>query len=167
MNLFVTDSCPGRSALALDDRRLVKAVLETAQLLSTVLGGPYRPTHRNHPVTRWVAGAGANAAWTYAHFLALCVEYSARFRRTHACEALAAGFGAALAPADGPPADFQNSARNATLGLDCTDRPVPLSYRGYLAAKWRLDQAAGRPPKWTGRQPPEWAEWADSTPVSR
>ncbi len=165
MNLFVTDSCPTLSARALDDRRLVKAVLETAQLLSTVLGGPYRPTHAGHPVTKWVAAGAGNAGWTFRHFLALCAEYTGRFGRTHACEAHAPAFGERLrreagreaGPGDGAPAAFQNSAGNAALGFDFTDRPVPLSYRDYLLAKWRLDAANGRPPKWTGRTPPGWA----------
>ena len=161
VNLFITDTCPVLSARALDDRRLVKAVLETAQLLSTILGGPYRPTHARHPVTLWVAAEAENAAWTHDHFRALCAEYTERFKRRHACEAHAPAFRDGLerrgAPAGAAPASFQNSARNAALGLDFADRPVPDSYRGYLIAKWRLDAANGRPPKWTGRTPPDWA----------
>lgn len=34
MNIFITDPAPTVSAIALDNRRLVKMVLETAQLLS-------------------------------------------------------------------------------------------------------------------------------------
>lgn len=42
---------PHRRALSLDDRRLIKMVLETAQLLSTAISelggvGPYKLTHR-------------------------------------------------------------------------------------------------------------------------
>ena len=157
MNLFVSDPCPLLSARALDDRRLVKGVLEAAQLLSTVLGGPYRPTHRRHPVTLWVAADDAHAGWTFAHFLALAEEYSRRFRRRHACSLHAPFFQSRLADANAVPAVFANSARNAGLGLDFTDQPPPASDRAYLQARWRLDAARGRPPAWTGTTPPDWA----------
>ena len=86
MNLFVTYTCPKLSAAALDDARCVKAVLETAQLLSATCGGPYKPTHLHHPVTKWVLASPRNAAWALQHFAALCAEYTRRFDRTHACE---------------------------------------------------------------------------------
>jgi hypothetical protein len=37
MNIFVTSDCPKLSAQALDNKRVVKMVLETAQLLSTAI----------------------------------------------------------------------------------------------------------------------------------
>ena len=50
MNIFVVDTYPVLAARALCDRHVVKMVLETAQILSTISGGPYRPTHQNHPL---------------------------------------------------------------------------------------------------------------------
>jgi len=59
MNIFVTSNCPKLSAQALDNKRVVKMVLETAQLLSTAIfinstityDNLYKPTHVKHPCT--------------------------------------------------------------------------------------------------------------------
>ncbi len=83
MNIFASSPCPTQSALNLDDRRLVKMVLESAQLLSTIRGGPYKPTHINHPSTLWAKEYPENTKWLYLHFLALAEEYRRRFNRTH------------------------------------------------------------------------------------
>lgn len=159
MNLFVTSPDPAACAQALDDRRLVKAVLETAQLLSTAGYGSYRPTHVNHPVTKWVCATPVNTVWTYRHLCDLAAEYGWRYsNKTHASmyavdierlTELALSIGAAA------PASWQNSARNATLNLDFTHLPVFEAYRAYLSAKWRADGAKAR---WTNRQPPEWRQ---------
>jgi len=62
MNLFVPSPEIRPSVEALDDKRVVKMVLETAQLLSTAIRilDPettlpiYKMTHKNHPVSVWV-----------------------------------------------------------------------------------------------------------------
>jgi hypothetical protein len=56
-------------------------ILESAQLLSTVLGGPYKPTHKNHPCTKWVATSRQNAAWLYDLMYCLNKEYKWRFNK--------------------------------------------------------------------------------------
>lgn len=61
MNIFVTDQCPIISAQALDNKRVIKIVMETAQLLSTAIfmnssvryDHLYKPTHQKHPCTIW------------------------------------------------------------------------------------------------------------------
>lgn len=84
MNIFVTSLCPIESARNLDDRRVVKMTLESAQLLSTYLGGnPYKITHARHPCTLWVSDHTSHAVWLYRHFLALSEEYTYRFDKTH------------------------------------------------------------------------------------
>lgn len=84
MNIFVTSLCPIESARNLDDRRVVKMLLESAQLLSTSLGGnPYKITHRRHPCTLWVSDHTSHAVWLYRHFIALSEEYTYRFSKTH------------------------------------------------------------------------------------
>ena len=63
MNIFVTSNCPILSAQALDNKRVVKMVLETAQVLSTAIfinsgityDGIYKPTHLKHSCTIWAA----------------------------------------------------------------------------------------------------------------
>lgn len=91
MNLFVTDSCPANCVFVLDDKRVCKMVLETAQLLSNAMlirsvdGAPYKPTHINHPITKWVANTRGNYEWTLRHFGHLCEEYYRRYEKIHKC----------------------------------------------------------------------------------
>lgn len=169
MNIFVTSPSPLASARALDDRRLIKMVLETAQLLCTahhVLASPlallhpeklYRQTHTNHPCAIWARASSGNYTWLAEHGLALAAEYTHRYAKTHACTALLHLL------AENPPAQspnwpsartpFANAARNTALELDFTPLPVPKSYQHYLAAKW---QAEGPKARWTNRTPPAW-----------
>jgi len=59
VNIFITDISPLISAQSLDDKRVVKMVLESAQLLSSAIfintgfiySDIYRPTHLHHPCT--------------------------------------------------------------------------------------------------------------------
>lgn len=182
MNIFATSSCPRECAQALDSRRLVKMVTETAQILCSATGsGPYRPTHVNHPVVRWCAREWENRLWTYQHFLALNVEYSERFRRVHASfKPITKYFSAPLGgELDLRDMEFQNSARNSALDLDFTGfTDVHTAYRAYLLARWHLEFARAAepqreyldedynirlrpkypPPTWGTRGPPEWAK---------
>lgn len=85
MNIFYVDRDPIVASQMLCDRHVVKMALETAQILSTVLGGPYKPTHKNHPSVLWAA---KHTEWTYEHFQGLLKEYTHRYGKTHACERL-------------------------------------------------------------------------------
>ncbi len=155
MNLFVTSECPIESAKYLDDKRVVKMTLETAQLLSTAIsyhGGTtkYRPTHVNHPCSVWVRRTLDNWMWAYRHFIALGEEYYARYGRRHKSMELAAElFRDSLIwiPA-GPRTDFINCARNSAQGVDYTDvEDVCTAYKLYLNDRWDLDK---RTPTWYG-----------------
>lgn len=79
MNIFILDTNPVHAAYAHCDKHVPKMILESAQMLSTVLDGPYKPTHKNHPCTKWVAESQANAYWLWAMASALNQEYRARF----------------------------------------------------------------------------------------
>jgi hypothetical protein len=91
MNLFAVDWCPERAAQALCNQHVVKMPLETAQILCTVsalLGrpGPYKPTHAQHPCTRWVMRTIGNWRWAADHGYALCAEYTRRYGKRHASQ---------------------------------------------------------------------------------
>ena len=66
MNIFVSSFDAREAAKALDDKRLIKMVLETAQILSTNINlaglrqGPYKTTHQNHPAVVWCRQSHAN-----------------------------------------------------------------------------------------------------------
>lgn len=92
MNIFVTNTCPIKSAIILDDKRLIKMVLETTQLLSTTLSilgsekAPYKPTHKNHPCTIWVKESKGNYLWLLNHLKSLATEYTKRYNKVHKCQ---------------------------------------------------------------------------------
>lgn len=162
MNLFITDRDPAVCAEALDDARLVKAVVEAAQMLTTAAhvngfalsNDVFKPTHATHPCVKWVAEKSQNYNWTYRYFLACAAEYTKRFHRTHACERHAATLGEGCnAAAVGDPPRFYNGARNNMLRLDFTSLPVFDAYKAYLRARWNTDR---RPPRWTGGKQPSW-----------
>lgn len=93
MNIFAVDNNPKCAAYSLCDKHVVKMVLESTQLLSTVaqlkgFEGPYKMTHVNHPCTKWVASHPANWAWLTRHAIFLCQEYSDRYGKIHKCEPL-------------------------------------------------------------------------------
>jgi hypothetical protein len=67
--------------------------LEAAQLLSTALNecgglGFYKSTHKNHPCALWARKTKGNFNWLKRHGLALCEEYTKRYKRAHKCEGL-------------------------------------------------------------------------------
>lgn len=82
MNIFYLDPDPVDAARMQCDKHVVKMVLETAQILSTVTGGPYKPTHQHHPSVLW---ARKQFYWVYQHFHALLDEYKFRYGREHKC----------------------------------------------------------------------------------
>ena len=86
MNIFILDEDPVDAAIYLCDKHIVKMALETAQILSTVNGGPYKVTHENHPCVKWAGECLDNYKWTVNHGKAICKEYGLRFFKTHKSE---------------------------------------------------------------------------------
>tara|TARA_B110000977_G_C11090364_1_gene496612 strand:+ start:6881 stop:7483 length:603 start_codon:yes stop_codon:yes gene_type:complete len=78
------------------DTHIVKMPLETAQLLYSVwwvhtsgagLGpGAYKCTHKNHPSAVWARSAPTHYLWLCKYGLALCKEYTFRYKRVHKCQ---------------------------------------------------------------------------------
>ena len=83
MNIFILDTNPVLAAQMQCDKHCVKQVLESAQILSTVAGGPYKPTHANHPCVLWAGANKTNYNWLARHAIALCEEYTRRYGRRH------------------------------------------------------------------------------------
>jgi hypothetical protein len=91
MNIFLTDPCPRQCAINLDDKRVNKMLLETAQLLSAGLvlrsrrlglespKGLYKNTHINHPCAVWTRSSRAAFCWMLEHGFALADEYAYRY----------------------------------------------------------------------------------------
>jgi hypothetical protein len=92
MNIFVLDEDPIKAAQMQHDKHVVKMVLESAQLLSTVMflegfGSTnfYKPTHTKHPCTLWLMESSENLRWLVRHFKALLDEYTFRYDKVHKC----------------------------------------------------------------------------------
>ncbi len=83
MNIFILDKDPEKAAQMLCDKHIVKMCLETAQILSTINGGPYKPTHMNHPCTLWASEYMQNYRWLVKHGIAIAKEYEYRYNKVH------------------------------------------------------------------------------------
>lgn len=117
MNLFILDQDPVIAAQLQCDKHVVKMIVESAQMLSTVhrmLDGTlthvpsksgkrtvkawllgdhrneklYKAVHMGHPCTVWTMKSDANYLWHYQHFAALCDEYAYRYGKVHSTDAL-------------------------------------------------------------------------------
>lgn len=161
MNIFVTDPCPKKSAQALDDKRVIKMILETAQILSTVIRGRdavyadanslYRPTHTGHPCVKWAGQSKGNYVWLLDHMKALLDEYTSRFGKEHKSGSL---LHALANYADSMPSP------EMTHFVNCTDfKHIPNVYDAYkqaLSSKWVKDKIV---PRWTKSNQPEWRSY--------
>ena len=88
MNIFVLDKDPKKAARMQGDKHVVKMILESAQLLSSVhwmTGGEahYRLTHKNHPCSKWARESMDNYNWLCYHAKELCAEYTRRYNKVH------------------------------------------------------------------------------------
>ena len=115
MNIFVLHDDPVLAAQNQCDKHVVKMIVESAQMLSTVhrmLDGTitkrpsksgkrilkyyelhddrehilYKAVHHNHPCTVWSRENCCNYNWHYEHFVALCDEYTYRYGKIHSTD---------------------------------------------------------------------------------
>lgn len=157
MQIFVTDVDPQKCAFALDDKRVNKQILESAQILSSALhhlgmGAPdlYRPTHQNNPLILWAAKCRPNFEWLFTHAFCLSEEWSCRMGKVHASHSVIEHCG--LLREGVPEAEFRTPFVNLTEFQDLT---VVKAYRACLIKKWTETDV--RTPKWSHRAPPSWS----------
>lgn len=86
MNIFILDEDVKRCAEYHCDKHVIKMILESAQMLSTVLreNGQeygYKPTHKNHPCTKWAASSKSNWLWLRDLAKELNSEYRFRYNK--------------------------------------------------------------------------------------
>jgi hypothetical protein len=161
MNIFHTDPCPRKSAQALCSKRVIKMILESAQMLSTALHfhgcdwTPYKPTHINHPSNLWTRQTKTNYLWLLEHMTALSEEYTYRYGKVHkSAQFLEAFKELSEHIPEGELTPFANCAANQEHGVSfkhLTDTCE--AYRLYLNERWRRDKKA---PSWGNRTEPEW-----------
>lgn len=147
MNIFVTSKCPKESAAHLDDKRVVKMVLESTQMLCTALNlngltSPYKSTHQNHPCNVWTRRTRSNWLWLLSHAFFLVEEYEKRYNKVHKCKSILEKIKDRYhyIP-QGPLTSFVNCARNKGLGIDYTNHnDIFTAYQKYLNDRWDNDK---------------------------
>lgn len=156
------------NARCLDDLRLNKMIVESVQLLSTVLSPMeddrlYKPTHANHPCTIWARESLGNAAWLVRYTRSLLTERSARgFTKVHKsgivldyCQELLVQL--SVGSKDVLGVVFSHSDfTEMTPFVNCTTNhkhiaDVHEAYRAEMCLKWSTDKRA---PKWTNQTTP-------------
>lgn len=88
MNIFVLDNCAIQAARLQCNKHVLKMILESAQIVSTVasnlgIHAKYKPTHVNHPCVVWAGKYKDNYEWLCIHALELCKEYTYRYGKVH------------------------------------------------------------------------------------
>lgn len=82
MNIFILDENPQLCAQYHCNSHCVKMITEHTQMLSTVSGYGYKPTHKNHPCTKWVAESLDNYLWLVELTTELNKEWQFRYGHT-------------------------------------------------------------------------------------
>lgn len=142
MNIFILDNNPALAAQAHADIHVNKMILESAQMLCTVYGGPYRPTHKNHPCTLWVAKSEANAAWLKE--LAYYLNEEAKLRYGKSTDHKSWEVIAALPIKDrGVITPFAQAMPEELRSADAVQ-----SYRAYYRTKPKIHWEYTEPPEW-------------------
>lgn len=184
MNIFVLDQLPEISARMMCDKHVIKMILESCQLLSTahhVLDGDVievntgkrryktsictkknicKATMINHPCTIWVRESRANYMWLWKHAYALCKEYTARYGKIHAMEAMLMD-GLYTPPVNIPKAKLTPFAQ--AMPEQYKDSDAVIAYRKYYIndkkrfAKWKNSVV----PSWFSEENPELEIYAD------
>ena len=180
MNLFILDSDPKRAAQLQCDKHVVKMIVESGQMLSTVhrmLDGVetkrpsksgktmskywelpdaresvlYKAVHMNHPCTVWTRESSANYQWHYEHFVCLCDEYEYRYDKVHATRTLLEKPLAKM-PKNLPTGKMTPFKLAMTSNPECMFPEDPVkSYRLFYQTKQDRFKMA-----WTNRPIPEW-----------
>lgn len=86
MNIFLLDYNIKKCAEYHCDKHVVKMILESAQILSTVcrmnnIDQGYNLTHQNHPCTKWVSESLSNWLWLRELTIHLNNEYRYRYNK--------------------------------------------------------------------------------------
>ena len=181
MNIFVLDNDPAVSARMMCDKHVVKMIVETAQMLSTVhryLDGQqyidvsannrrikrwnhpvhdqtlYKSVMVNHPCTVWARTSHMNYHWLAQHGMALCHEYDHRYNNYHMTTRLMRWL--LIVPPKNIPRGKMTPFAQAMPDQYKSQNAVE-AYRNYY-----LGEKAGLA-KWTNREIPEWFTLTQST----
>ena len=183
MNIFILNKDPVIAAQEQCDKHVVKMIVESAQMLSTVhrmLDGSieqrpsksgkrilkyyklddsredtlYKAVHHNHPCTVWTAESSSNYRWHYEHFIALCRQYTSRYGKIHSTETKL-GLELGLLPKNIPVGDYTPFKLAMGSNPECMFSDPVKSYRAFYQTKQQRFKM-----DWTKRNVPEWFQYA-------
>ena len=177
MNIFLPyENDIVKSVQSLDDRRLVKQVLETYQLLNNAvkeINGEEIKGYKNHPIYLHYKD---DCRFLSVYGFACCEEYRYRFYKPHKL-AYYFDLGARIANSlwayeratkkqgdynFGYTPFYMEGSKGQPNYIRTTENVSEL-YQRKLCAKWDSDKAKGRQPKWTDREVPSfYKEWCDN-----
>ena len=156
MNIFAIEGDENnidwiKSAKSQDNYRVVKMILESCQILSTVLNeqgidAPYRSFNPKHPSCMWAAESSDNFINLVKHCAAMIDEYRDRFNKTHKCEAVLKKI-VGLYDASKFPTDKPTPLRMA-MPDNFRSKNIVESYRRYYASKPRVRYPKDKVPLW-------------------
>jgi|TARA_B110000495_G_C22765676_1_gene448185 hypothetical protein len=156
MNIFVVNENPVAAARQLCNRHIIKMPLESAQMLCAALHAHghtdtiYKPTHKNHPCTKWAGETRNNFIWLVEHGMELCREYTRRYGKTHKCEAV---IESCMADVEMIPAGHRTPFIQAMGETYKHTNPI-IAYQRYLTfGKQYMNKGQG--PQWKST-PPDW-----------
>ena len=152
MNIFATSPCPVESARFLDDKRVNKMILESAQMLCTTIrinypdwnsiDKLYKVSHKNHPCSLWVRSTRANYDWLFEHYISLINEYHSRSGgKDHKTDRTMTPY---------LRESYTGNSSQHEVFVNCStykNEEVHQAYRMTLFDKWDSDS---QPPKWNG-----------------
>jgi len=183
MNIFILDQDAVKAAQMQCNIHVVKMCCESSQMLSTVhrmLDGVqqrapsksgktmskhwvlpdsrdsvlYKAVHMAHPCTVWTALSHSNYMWHYAHFVALCDEYTHRYGKVHASDRLLREKLKAL-PCNIPVAPLTQFPLAMGSNPECMYPNDPVrSYREFYQTKQDRFKMV-----WTKREVPDWFQF--------
>lgn len=158
MNIFAIEGDPKtgkvdwvKSAKSQDNYRVVKMILESCQILCTVLNeqgvkAPYRSFNPKHPSCLWAAESSDNFLKLVVHCRAMLEEYTERFGKVHKCAAVLDKI-EQLYRADRFSIHSPTPIRQAMPEEFKSNNPV-VSYRMFYASKPRVRYPQNKVPSW-------------------
>lgn len=162
MNIFYLDPDPETCARYHCDKHVVKMILETAMILSTVCRVKfgmtdhilYQASYVNHPCTRWAMERYGNFRWLKRLGLALCDEYNYRYGKIHksrqVIEACMMPLNFAEVYPNDPFGSFEITERPQCMPETYKDFDPMLAYRNYYLGEKTYML------KYTKRHVPDW-----------
>lgn len=157
MNIFMPEETIYDSVKALDDKRLIKQILECKTILDVAMDEE-KKGYARHPVIVYYKDF---PQFVFAYIVTACEEYEYRFGKVHKLMEFTFDN---YCQFDNYCKNFYSVHKENVKAFYCdgsikdencirtTDNTVEL-FRNKLCKKWDNDKY---PPKWTNRQPPIW-----------